>query len=340
MSETRHTAPALPRLLAALQLLLPLLLIAGLLALAVYLWRFGGMAALTTWAAGGQREAQNAMAGTLRALRGGEPGALIALLGICFAYGLFHAAGPGHGKLLIGGYGVSQKVTALRLSGLALISSLAQSASAVLLVTAGIALLDWSRERMVGLAEDWLAPASYAAIGLVGAWLALRGLRHLWQGLRSHRQADSAGQDHEHGHAHGPDHQHHHHHADGSCSCGHRHGPTAEEAARVRSLREAVLLVGAIAIRPCTGALFLLILTRRMDILAAGIAGTFAMGLGVASVTIGVALATVFLRAGTFDRSTETGSWDKGPSPLLAMVELLAGALIASAATGLFLHMI
>ncbi|MBR9763308.1 MAG: hypothetical protein GYB53_07245 [Rhodobacteraceae bacterium] len=332
MSEAQETGatPALPRLLTLAQVLVPLAMIAGLLALSIYLWHFGGMAALTAWAAGGQREAQNAMAGTLRALRGGQPGALMALLGICFTYGLFHAAGPGHGKMLIGGYGVSQKVTALRLSGLALVSSLAQSASAVLLVTAGIALLDWSRARMVGLAEDWLAPASYAAIGGVGAWLALRGVRHLWQGMRRR----SAAREHEHGHGH------HHTHADGSCSCGHRHGPTADEAARVRSLRDAALLIGAVAIRPCTGALFLLILTWRMDILAAGIAGTFAMGLGVASVTIGVALATVFLRAGAFDRSTETGSWDKGPSPLLAMVELLAGALIASAATGLFLHMI
>ncbi|PJE28605.1 ABC-type nickel/cobalt efflux system, permease component RcnA [Pseudooceanicola antarcticus] len=326
-----QTAPARPRLLAPSRLLglarvaLPAAGLVALLGIAAYLWLLGGMAQLTAWASGGQREAQNAMAGTLRALRAGEPGALAALMGLCFAYGLFHAAGPGHGKLLIGGYGVSQKVTALRLSGLALASSLAQSASAVLLVTAGIAVLDWSRERMVGLAEDWLAPASYAAIGMVGAWLALRGLRHLWQRLRAAKEPE--------------DHRHHHDH-DGTCSCGHRHGPSAEEAARVSSWRDAVLLIGAIAIRPCTGALFLLILTWRMDILAAGIAGTFAMGVGVASVTIGVALATVFLRAGIFDQASETGSWDIGPSPLLSLVEILAGALIASAATGLFLHMI
>ena len=328
MSAPHSASAPLPRLLSILRVALPAAGIAALLGLAVYLWAFNGMAQLTAWAAGEQRAAQNAMAGTLRALRAGEPGALATLMGLSFAYGLFHAAGPGHGKLLIGGYGVSQKVTALRLSGLALLSSLAQSASAVLLVTAGIAALDWSRARMVGLAEDWLAPASYAAIGLVGAWLALRGLRHLWQRLRARAEAK--------------DHHHHHHVHDhaGTCSCGHRHGPSPEEAARISSWREALLLIGAIAIRPCTGALFLLILTWRMDILAAGIAGTFAMGLGVASVTIGVALATVFLRAGIFDQATETGSWDIGPSPLLSLVEILAGALIASAATGLFLHMI
>lgn len=344
----------LPRLLRVLGLAVPIAALAGIAALALYLWRFGGMATLTLWAAEGQRETQNAMAGTLRALRAGEPGALAVLLGLCFLYGLFHSAGPGHGKILIGGYGVSQRVTALRLSALALASSLAQSLSAVLLVALGIAALDWSRARMVGVAEDWLAPASYLAIGLVGLWLALKGARHLWQALariRALRQGRGDGRDP--GHAdrqgHGPeegdDHRHDHGHAhdhgpDGTCACGHRHGPTAAEAANVRNVRDALMLVGAIAARPCTGAVFLLILTWRMDILAAGIAGAFVMGLGVASVTVGVALASVYLRAGAFDRSTGTGSWDMGPAPLLAMAELLAGALIASAATGLFLHMI
>ena len=336
-------APRLRQIWRLARVALPAGMLAGLLALAVYLWGYGGMRALEAWATEGQRDAQNAMAGTLRALRAGEPGALALLLGICFTYGVFHAAGPGHGKILIGGYGVSQRVSALRLSGLALASSLAQSASAVLLVGAGVLLFGWSRSHMVGLAETWLAPLSYAAIGLVGLWLALRGLRHLWQAVQIRRRAvrlaraQAHDHDHEHGH-HDHDHHTHDHGADGTCACGHRHGPTAEEAAKVASLRDAVLLIGTVAIRPCTGALFLLILTWRMDIFASGVAGAFAMGLGVASVTVAVALASVFLRTGALDRSTETGGWDKGPAPLLSLVELTAGALIAAAATGLSLH--
>ena len=333
----RHRPLAL-RLWRLARIAVPALLLAGLIALAAYLWGWGGMRTLEGWAAAGQRDAQNAMAGTLRALRAGEPGAWLLLMGICFTYGVFHAAGPGHGKILIGGYGVSQRVTALRLSGLALASSLAQSATAVLMVGAGVLLFDWSRAHMVGIAEEWLAPLSYAAIGLVGLWLALRGLRHLWQAARRLRQdrpapSEAAGHGQDHGHDHIHDHG-----ADGSCACGHRHGPTAEEAARLSSVREALLLIGAVAIRPCTGALFLLILTWRMDIFASGVAGAFAMGLGVASVTVTVALASVFLRTGALDRSTEQDSWDKGSAPLLALVELTAGTLIASAATGLSLH--
>ena len=74
---------------------------------------------------------------------------------------------------------MAARVSALRLSALALASSLAQAASAVGLVYAGVLLLDLTRQRMTGLAEDIMAPASYAAIAAVGGWLALRGVRRL-----------------------------------------------------------------------------------------------------------------------------------------------------------------
>ncbi|EAU43398.1 nickel/cobalt transporter [Salipiger bermudensis] len=293
-------------------------------ALAVWLWGFGGAAWVEASAAQGQREAQVAMAGGLRALRAGEPGALMALLGLCFAYGFFHAAGPGHGKLLIGGYGVGRRVPVLRLSTLALLSSLAQAASAVGLVYAGIWALGWGREQLTDAAEDWFAPASYVAIGLIGLWLVLRGGRKLLT-------RPEAGHAHEHAH-----HGHHHHHAPGEVcpSCGHAHGPSLEQVEQVHSLRDALVLIGAIALRPCTGALFLLILTWRMGIVSAGILGTFAMGLGTATVTVAVALASVTLREGALSRLAT------GPAALRVMgaIEAAAGAVIAILAAQVVLH--
>ena len=298
------------------------------LAVAWWLWGMGGFTRLELWAAGWQREVQNAMAGMLRRLRGGDGAAWSGLMGLCFAYGFFHAAGPGHGKLVIGGYGLGRRVPMARLAGLALASSLAQAATAVALVYAGVFVFDWSRERMVGVADRVLEPASYAAIALVGLWLLLRGARRFWA-LR--RQGHDDG-DHDHGHH---DHDHHHDHdghqaqADGSCSCGHKHGPSLEEAAAVTTLRDAMLLVGSVAMRPCTGALFLLILTWRMGIDLAGIAGAFVMGLGTASVTVAVAVLSVTMREGALAQAMS----GEGAARVASVIELGAGLLVAVVAS-------
>jgi ABC-type nickel/cobalt efflux system permease component RcnA len=285
-----------------LGLLIPLAL-AVLAVLAV--WATGGFDMLARWAAQNQREVQGDMAGAIRALKGGEAGALAGLMTLAFAYGFFHAAGPGHGKMLIGGYGLGRRVPALRLSVIALAASLAQAGTAIALVYGGIFLLGWTRERVEGFSEAWLAPLSYAAIGTLGLWL-------VWRGLRGLRPAPSGHHHHDHDHAH----------------CGHAHGPTVEEAARVTSLRDAALLVGGIALRPCTGAVFLLIICWRLGVDAAGIAGTLAMALGTATVTISVALLSTTAREGAL------AGFATGPAArrVLPSLELAAGALIAAAA--------
>ena len=110
----------------------------GVIALLVWLWLSGGFDRLAAFATAQQRLFQNDIAGTLRRLRGGEAGAMSLLMLACFAYGFFHAIGPGHGKVLVGGYGLGRAVPAVRLSLIALLASLGQAVTAILLVYGGL----------------------------------------------------------------------------------------------------------------------------------------------------------------------------------------------------------
>lgn len=302
----------MPRLIA--------LIAVALVGALVVLWWTGATRVIEVWALEGQQDAQNAMARGLRALRAGETAALAGFLAVCFGYGFFHAAGPGHGKLLIGGYGAARAVGAVRLSAVALVSSLAQGATAIALVGAGLWVLELGRERMTDLADRLFAPLSFGAIALVGLWLVWRGARAL---IATGRTGAGHGHDHDHDHDHGHDHGHGHGHRHGTC--GHAHAPDPAAVAQATGWRDMAMLVGAVAIRPCTGALFVLIVTAQMGIFAVGIAGTLAMALGTASVTIAVAVAAVTLRRGVLAGLADSAALARA-QPIL---EVVVGALVA-----------
>ncbi|WP_170414205.1 nickel/cobalt transporter [Ruegeria arenilitoris] len=299
------------------------------IALLLWFWGSGGFDSLAAWAAGEQREFQNQIARSLRAARAEQPEAVATLLTVCFAYGFFHAIGPGHGKVLIGGYGLGRRVAFWRLSAISVLSSLGQAVTAVVLVYAGVLVFQMSRESLVGTTEQVMAPISYGAIAAIGLWLVFRAIRSF---ARRHR-SNTAQAHHDHGHHHGHDHHQDH---DVCSDCGHRHGPSAEEVAQVGSLREALLLIAGIAARPCTGALFVLILTWQMGIAMVGIAGAFAMALGTALVTTLVGWTSFGLRGGLLASASAT----RFASVLAPTIELVAGLTIAVIASGLLLRAI
>ena len=318
-------------------------------ALALFaLWLSGAGDVLLAWVQGLQRAAQDRLAAAVRALKTGQPGAVAGLLAMCFAYGVLHAAGPGHGKMLIGGYGVARRVPVLALSALAVASSLAQAAMAVALVYGAVVVLGWTRQAVVGTAEDVMAPVSHAMVAGLGLWLVWRGVRGLRRQEAAARQPDHGPHDHDHDHGHdhnhGPDdHNHGHDHGHGHAhahdqaqphvhgpDCGHAHGPTLDEVSRLTGWRDTAALIGGIAMRPCSGALFLLILTWQLGIGAAGVAGAFAMGIGTAMVTVAVALMAVWAREGAL--ATLSGGRVARALPVL---ELAAGVVITLVALGL-----
>ncbi len=308
-------------------LIVPVAIACGVL---LWFWGSGGFDHLAAWAAGEQREFQNQIARALRGSRAEQPEAVATLLTVCFAYGFFHAIGPGHGKVLIGGYGLGRRVAFWRLSAISVLSSLGQAVTAVVLVYAGVLVFQMSRESLVGTTEQVMAPISYGAIAAIGLWLVFRAIRSF---ARRHKSHASHQHDHQH-HAHDHHHDHHHHEHEVCSDCGHRHGPTAEEVAQVGSLREALILIAGIAARPCTGALFVLILTWQMGIAMVGIAGAFAMALGTATVTTLVGWTSFGLRGGLLASASAT----RFASVLAPTIELIAGLVIAVIASGLLMR--
>jgi ABC-type nickel/cobalt efflux system permease component RcnA len=264
-------------------------IVALLLAMA---WLQGWFTLLAFQAADAQREVQNAIAGAIRQIKAGNPGALAALTGLCFGYGVAHAIGPGHGKIVLGAYALSHRVSARRLILVSLAASLAQAGAAIALVYAGVLVFSWSREQMTGMAEQNLTAASYLMIGAIGLYIAWRSLRLLAQSLRSRAATPEGKAVHDHGHSH-----HGHDHGDG---CDHAHGPTLDEIAKLNTWRDGLLLVAGVAIRPCSGALLVLLLCWRIGNNMAGILGVLAMGLGTAVITIIAALLALSMREGAW----------------------------------------
>ncbi len=262
---------------------------------------------LIGWLLAKQSEFYREMSSTIRAAKS-DGSAVWTLLAISFAYGIFHAAGPGHGKAVISSYLVANQETARRGIVLSFASALLQSLVAVLIVAIGAWLLNVTAKTMCG-AERVIAIASYALIAAFGARLVwtkggsfIRALQAnppmpglaLASASASHDHAGHA-HVHHHDHAHS-DHGHHDHGHDHDGHCGHSHGPLPIELAGPGGWRRGISAIFAVGLRPCSGAILVLVFALAQGLFWAGIAATFVMGLGTAITVAAIATLAVSAR--------------------------------------------
>ena len=266
----------------------------------------GAEGGVTGWLLNMQSVLTHMMSGKLHALSQ-DGSAFWSLVGLGLAYGVFHAAGPGHGKAVIASYMLANGRAVKRGAVVALFAALLQGMVAVALVGVAALIFRATAEQMNAVA-DTLAYASYAGIAVIGAWLALRKGRSLVAALRRYfaLRAVTAG-----GilFANAPWQAAAPALSGGSFSayepgsgvrseedCGHDHAPNPAMLREGFTWRGAVGAVVAAGMRPCSGAILVLVFSLAQGVFLAGIAATFAMSIGTAVTTGALAFAAVFAK--------------------------------------------
>ena len=249
----------------------------------------GPLGSFFVWVALWQSEFYKALTGALDHVKDSGH-AFFLLAGISFLYGIFHAVGPGHGKAVITSYLLVSRQTVKRGIVIAFFAALMQGLVAIAVVLVAAAILHTTAVGMTQ-ATDWFEIMSYGLVAAVGAWL-------LWSKLTGrghhHHDAPVASHSHDHSHDHGGhahhDHSHAHHHSahdhshhdhahDGG-SCGHSHAPDPKLLSRPLTTSRALAATMAVGIRPCSGAIIVLVFALSQQLLLAGIGSVLAMSLG------------------------------------------------------------
>jgi nickel/cobalt transporter (NicO) family protein len=226
-----------------------------------------------------QADLSRRMTGQLQEMRdadGADGGSLVAGAWLCliaFVYGVLHAAGPGHGKLVVSSYFLANRAAWRRGVLLSVGAALTQALAAILLVGVPVLLLGMTRASALGQIR-YLELASYGLMTLIGLGLLVRAAR------------GQVGCGHDHGlddHAHHQGHDH---------ACGHHHAPPAVERRGFR------LLAFAVGCRPCSGAVLVLLFALANDMVPAGLLAVLVMAAGVALTTSAAGFVGIGARRG------------------------------------------
>lgn len=290
---------------------------------------------------------------TIRAMKT-DGSAGLWLVAVSFLYGVLHAAGPGHGKAIVSAYVLANRETARNGAVLAMVSAFAQGLAAVALVAVAAILLGATSIAMTDAAAVF-ERGSFALVTALGAFLvwrkillpALAAWHARWAPVtviagfgpmgpdadRPQRAGDGAPSAFAAaGLGHTAAGQHHVH--DDDCGCGHAHAVAPDRAAGPLDWGKAWTTVLAVGLRPCTGALIVLVFALAQGLWWAGVAAAFAMALGTGITVAGLTLAAVGARGlalrltGGGDRARAVHAFAEGAG---AVVVLVFGMLMLGA---------
>jgi len=260
-----------------------------------------------------QKQINNELSELLYAAKNESLIAGISLLALSFLYGMLHSIGPGHGKLIVTTYIATQDAKVKLSLIITLVSSLMQALVAVVLVSVLLMLFDASM-RDINHKAELLIPLSFYAAILLGIAIIWRNLVLMYRVIKQHKQtlqqpaATDSGLVIKRVTAINGE-----HHA--NCGCGHQHVVTPEKMNDASSFKEYLAIILSIGIRPCTGAIMVLLFANMLDIYWLGVVSAIVMALGTALTTSMIAIMTItgkqavrrYLAVGKRDNSTKNG---------------------------------
>lgn len=275
----------------------------------------GPFAPVLQWINTQQQSFYRSLTGALKAMR--DDGAKVWLLiGLSFAYGVFHAAGPGHGKAVISSYMLANEIALKRGVALSFAAGLMQALTAIVVVSLVFLFLHGTSISMTDTTY-MLEVGSFALITAFGAWLVWKKVRQMvpvgssvehghslaFEAAHAHHGTGHAHHDHHHGH------DHHGHHHGASCSCGHSHAPDPALLAGDRlDWKTGWSAVVAVGLRPCSGALIVLTFAFLNKLWLGGIASVFAMAVGTA-ITVSLLATLAVVAKNRAVAMTNGGKW-------------------------------
>lgn len=255
----------------------------------------------------------------------------LSLAGLSFIYGLLHALGPGHGKLIVSTY-LATHPTKVKISLiLTILSALLQAVVAVALVSALLALFNSSMQQVNSEANRLITLSFYTVVilGLVIVWRSLSALYKAFswpqpQAIKIQAIKPIPLLKAEHSHS-------------DSCGCGHKHIAGAQAINSASSFKEYAVIIASIGMRPCTGAIMVLLFANMVGIYWLGVVSAFLMAMGTALSTSVIALMTITGRqlAGRYMNGKRNSRYQEHLSgPLIRLTGGLAlivmGALLLS----------
>ncbi|QIA64972.1 hypothetical protein GT360_15520 [Vibrio astriarenae] len=258
------------------------------------------------------------------------------LIGFSFIYGMLHSLGPGHGKVIVSTYLATHPTKVKASLYLTIISAICQALVAIALVS----VLVWGFQATMQTVNDkatTFVSLSFMLVVVMGVMLCGKALKQIVQTLRKPKlkikalsavAVDGATKlnpaspslmlQQQHNHTHSAD-----------CGCGHQHVADPQAINQASTLREYIGIIITIGIRPCTGAIMVLLFANIVGMYWMGVISALAMAGGTALTTSIIAIMTLTGKK-IVNRYLTAGSNRSGQSVKLAgyYAQLVGGVLL------------